>query len=130
MATIVARSGLEVNFTFVGHTAYSAEDSLPQDKHSSWAYTPLLEYHSQKLYNTAIFMVHTKDTAMKTTVVINGELLNEAMKASHAKTKRETIEAGLRELVRRKNLEALREELGTFDLEISLEELERLRNDQ
>jgi Arc/MetJ family transcription regulator len=67
---------------------------------------------------------------MKTTVVINGELLNEAMKASHAKTKRETIEAGLRELVRRKNLEALREELGTFDLEISLEELERLRNDQ
>ena len=67
---------------------------------------------------------------MKTTVVINDELLKEAMKASRAKTKKEAIEFGLRELVRRKNLEALKQELGTFDLELSLDELERLRSDR
>ena len=66
---------------------------------------------------------------MKTTVVINEELLVEAMKATRAKTKREAIEAGLRELVHRKNRELLREELGTFDLELSLKELEKLRSD-
>jgi len=67
---------------------------------------------------------------MKTTVVINDELLNEAMKASRAKTKKEAIEAGLRELVRRKNIEAFKKELGTFDLALSLDELERLRSDR
>ena len=67
---------------------------------------------------------------MKTTVVIDEELLREAMEATGAKTKHEAIEAGLRELVRRKNLKALREELGSFDLELSLEELERMRSER
>jgi len=66
----------------------------------------------------------------KTTVVIDDDLLDEALKASGAKTKREVIAAGLRELVRRENLEALRRELGTFDLDLSPEELERLRDEQ
>jgi Arc/MetJ family transcription regulator len=66
----------------------------------------------------------------KTTVVIDDELLNEALKASGAKTKKEVIAAGLRELVRRQNLEALRRELGTFDIALSPEELERLRDEQ
>ncbi|RKY65536.1 MAG: type II toxin-antitoxin system VapB family antitoxin [Candidatus Latescibacterota bacterium] len=65
---------------------------------------------------------------MKTTVVIDEELLREAMEATGAKTKREAIESGLRELVRRKSLKALREELGSFDLDLSLEELERRRS--
>ena len=68
--------------------------------------------------------------AMKTTIVIDDELLQEAMKASNTKTKREAVEAGLRELVRRKNLEALIEELGTFELGLSSEELEKLRGDR
>ncbi|MCD6169869.1 MAG: type II toxin-antitoxin system VapB family antitoxin [Candidatus Latescibacteria bacterium] len=66
---------------------------------------------------------------MKTTVVIDEELLREAMEATGAKTKREAIESGLRELVRRKSLKALREQLGSFDLELSLEELERRRSE-
>ena len=66
---------------------------------------------------------------MKITVVIDDELLKEAMEAAGVKTKREAIEQGLRELVRRKNLEALRQELGTYDLDLSLEELERLRSE-
>jgi len=66
---------------------------------------------------------------MKTTVVINEELLQEAMKAAGVKTKREAIEAGLRELVRRENLKALRRELGSFDLDLSPEELDRRRSE-
>jgi len=66
---------------------------------------------------------------VKITVVIDDELLKEAMEAAGVKTKREAIERGLRELVRRKNLEALRQELGTYDLDMTLEELERLRSE-
>ena len=66
----------------------------------------------------------------KTTVVIDDELLDEAMKASGARTKKQAITSGLKELIRRKNLEALRHEAGTFDLALSLEELEKLRNEQ
>lgn len=69
-------------------------------------------------------------TNMKTTVVIDDELLQRAMSAARTKTKRETIEAGLQELVRRKNLAALREEMGTYELGLSLEELERLRSER
>jgi len=65
----------------------------------------------------------------KTTVIIDDELLDEAMKASGAKTKKEAIATGLKELIRRKNLEALRQEAGTYDLALSLEELEKLRNE-
>jgi len=64
----------------------------------------------------------------KTTVVINEKLLKEAVEAVGAKTKREAIEAGLRELVRKKHREALRRELGSYDLSLTLEELERLRS--
>ena len=66
----------------------------------------------------------------KTTVVIDDKLLDEAMRVSGAKTKKQAITTGLKELIRRKNLEALRQELGTFDLAISLDELEKLRNEQ
>ncbi len=67
---------------------------------------------------------------MKTTVVVDDELLEEAIKAIQAKTKREAIEAGLRELVRKKNREELIAELGTYDLDITLEELEDLRGEE
>ena len=66
----------------------------------------------------------------KTTVVIDDKLLDEAMRVSGAKTKKQAITTGLKELIRRKNLEALRQELGTFDLAISVEDLEKLRNEQ
>ncbi len=65
----------------------------------------------------------------KTTVVIDDGLLEEAMRVTGVKTKKQVIAAGLRELVRRRNLEALRQELGTFDLALSLEELKGLRDE-
>jgi Arc/MetJ family transcription regulator len=66
----------------------------------------------------------------KTTVVIDDKLLDEAMRVSGAKTKKQAITTGLKELIRRKNLEALRQELGTYDLALSLEELEKLRDER
>ena len=66
----------------------------------------------------------------KTTVFIDDKLINEAIKAVGAKTKREVIEKGLKELIKTKNRQALRKELGTYDLDLSLNELEKLRDKQ
>lgn len=63
----------------------------------------------------------------KTTVFIDEALIEIALKVSNLKTKREVIEAGLKELVRKKNRDLLRKELGTFDLDLSLEELKKRR---
>lgn len=64
----------------------------------------------------------------KTTVLIDENLLEEAIRAIGARTKKEAIEAGLRSLIQRYNREALRKELGTFDIDLTIDELERLRN--
>ncbi len=64
----------------------------------------------------------------KTTVVLDDKLMEEALRATRLKTKREVIEEGLRELIRKKNRELLRQELGTYDIDLTIEELERLRS--
>lgn len=63
----------------------------------------------------------------KTTVLINEQLLKAAMEAIGARSKKEAIEAGLQSLVRQRNREAFRKELGTFEIDLTLNELERLR---
>jgi len=63
----------------------------------------------------------------KTTVFVDEALIEEALKAANLRTKREVIELGLRELVRKKKRELLRQELGTFDIDLSLDELKRRR---
>jgi Arc/MetJ family transcription regulator len=67
---------------------------------------------------------------MKTTVIIDDELLKEAMKVTNSKTKKEAIEISLKELVRSKNLEAFIEELGTYSIGLTPEELEERRRDR
>lgn len=75
--------------------------------------------------------MYSEDGKMsKTTVVIDEKLLETAIKAAGVKTKREAIEAGLRELIRARNREVFRKELGTFDIDISLEDLERMRRNE
>jgi len=64
----------------------------------------------------------------KTTVQIADELLQAAMEASGARSKRAAIEKGLQALIRDYNREELRKELGTFDIGLTLEELEILRH--
>lgn len=63
----------------------------------------------------------------KTTVLIDEELMRDALLATHLKTKKDVIEKGLRELLRMKNRELLRRDLGTFDIDISLDELKKKR---
>jgi len=64
----------------------------------------------------------------KTTVIIDEKLLRDAMEKIGARTKKQAIEAGLRELIRHNEREALRRELGTYDLDLDLETLQRLRD--
>jgi Arc/MetJ family transcription regulator len=66
----------------------------------------------------------------KTTVVIDDKLLEKAVASINAKTKREAIEAGLRELIRKKNITLLREEFGTYKIDLDLKKLEKLRSDE
>jgi Arc/MetJ family transcription regulator len=63
----------------------------------------------------------------KTTVFVDEVLIEVALKASKLRTKKEVIEAGLKELVRKKNRDLLRRELGTFDIDLSLDELKKRR---
>ena len=65
----------------------------------------------------------------KTTVVIDEQLLEQAIEAAGARSKKEAIEAGLKTLIKHRNREALRTELGTFEIDINLNDLEQLRND-
>ncbi|MBU4292475.1 MAG: type II toxin-antitoxin system VapB family antitoxin [Actinobacteria bacterium] len=66
----------------------------------------------------------------KTTVIIDDKLLKAAIEVTKSKSKKEAIEKGLKELVHKKNVEALRKELGTFDLDLTLEKLDELRKDE
>ena len=59
----------------------------------------------------------------KTAVFVDEVLMELALKASELRTKEEVIEAGLKELVRKKNRYLLRGELGTFDVDRSWDEL-------
>lgn len=63
----------------------------------------------------------------KTTVFVDEALIELAIKASKLRTKKDVIEAGLKELVRRKNRDLLREELGSYDIDLSLDELKKRR---
>lgn len=64
----------------------------------------------------------------RTTVFIDEALLEEAIKLTGAKTRRQVITAGLRELVRMHHRKAFARELGTFDLDLTIEELTELRD--
>jgi len=62
----------------------------------------------------------------RTILFIDEKLIDETRRLTKLKTKREVVEEGLRLLIRGTNRETLRNELGTYDIEISPEELERL----
>jgi hypothetical protein len=63
----------------------------------------------------------------KTTVFVDEVTIELASKASKFRTKKEVIEAGLKELVRKKNRDLLRKELTTFHIDLSLDELKKRR---
>lgn len=66
---------------------------------------------------------------MKTTVDIPREALEEAMRLTGAKTKREAVVIAIQEFNRRRKLARLAGELGSFDGFLSRDELARLRSE-
>lgn len=67
---------------------------------------------------------------MRTTVDLNDKLLQEAMRVSHARTKRETLEKGLQFLIRNAHLERLKSKRGSGAVTWTLNELYRWRSGQ
>ena len=63
----------------------------------------------------------------KTTVVLDETLLQEAKDAIGAKTKKETIETALSEVVKRRQRELLIEEMGTYNLDLEQDDIEKMR---
>lgn len=57
---------------------------------------------------------------MRTTLDIPDDLLEEARRASHSRTKRDTVLAGLQELIRKAAYEELRQLPGKIELDIDL----------
>lgn len=64
---------------------------------------------------------------MKMTIEFPDDELNELVQHTHARTKHEAVVTAISEFNRRKRLEKLAEELGTFDNVVALDELLRLR---
>ena len=64
----------------------------------------------------------------RTTLKLDTDLIDLAMKLSGAKTKTHAINLALDEFVRRRERELFRRELGSFDLSMNLDELRRLRH--
>lgn len=63
----------------------------------------------------------------KTSVLVDKKLIETALKATHLKSKEEVIEAALHELIKKKERTLLKEALGSFEIDMTLEELLRLR---
>ncbi len=57
---------------------------------------------------------------MRTTLDLPVDLLNDAMKATHAKTKTKVIIIALEELIRKSKIAGLKEFKGKVDLDIDL----------
>lgn len=62
---------------------------------------------------------------MRTNIVIDDELMAEAMRATGFSTKRETVEAALRRVVLLKRQESIRELRGTINWIGDLDEMRR-----
>ncbi len=67
---------------------------------------------------------------MRSTIDIDEKLLKEAQKITGAKTKKELVNLSLRELIRRKRKEHLINLFGSSVLDVSLEDVEKLRKDE
>jgi len=67
---------------------------------------------------------------LRTTIDINKELLDEALKLSKIRTKKELINLSLQEYVRKIRLKNLKNRIGNYDLTIDVEDLEEGRKDE
>lgn len=66
---------------------------------------------------------------MRTTLDIDGALLDEALRRLGARTKRETVETALREAIDSRKRQQLRGLLGSFALDLTQDDLDRMRGE-
>jgi len=67
---------------------------------------------------------------MKTTIDIPKGELDEIMRLTGAKTKKEAVVTAIREFNRRRKLDGVLDRLGTFDNVMSQQELQEMRRDE
>lgn len=67
---------------------------------------------------------------MRTTIDLDDKLVKEAMELLGIKTKRAAIQRSLEELIHQRRRERLRAKLGKLRLNLSLKDLERMRQDE
>ena len=67
---------------------------------------------------------------MRTTADLNDKLVKEAMRLSHARTKKEALERGLEALIRDAHLERLRAKRGSGAITWTLPALHRWRDSE
>jgi len=67
---------------------------------------------------------------LRTTVDIDKKLLHEAMQLLNVRTKREAVHRSLESLVRQARRQRLQAKLGRVELDLTLEELQDLRDDE
>jgi Arc/MetJ family transcription regulator len=67
---------------------------------------------------------------MRTTVDVDKRVLQEAMALANVRTQKKAIALALSEFVRIKRLERLAARIGTFDLALTKDELDRMRQNE
>ena len=67
---------------------------------------------------------------MRRTIVLDDRVLEEAREALGTRTIRKTVELALREATRERRLQELWESFGTWEIDMTLEELLRLREEE
>ena len=64
---------------------------------------------------------------MRTTLDLDEKLLDDAKRLTKAKSKKEVVEQALSELIRSRRIEELRKMVGTDAIDLTLEDLRRMR---
>ncbi len=83
-----------------------------------------LTFIQQTLYNVYINnLLHTTRDRMTTNIIIDDQLMADALKATGLKTKQEVVELGLKTLIRLKQQEKIKAFKGKLKWEGNLEEM-------
>ncbi len=68
---------------------------------------------------------------MRTTIDINEDLINEVMKKAGVKTKKEAIVTAMKDYLRFKKIEELKELVGNYDaFDLTLSDLKKMRDER
>ncbi len=73
---------------------------------------------------------YAEEEHMRSTVVLNEKLIENAKKLTGLKTKKDVIDLSLKELIKKKRINHLLSLYGTAPIDISLEDVEGFRRDE